>query len=596
MEAIWRRKACSSSLAASHALLLRAHQSGDCGQGLVAGVNLMLSPVVGVLLATAGMTSPSGRCRTFDVLADGYARGEGSACLASGPALAAKHSAPLAQLAVAGSALRQDGRSASLTAPNGSAQHALLAAALADAALTPRALGLHEAHGTGTALGDPIEAGSLAAATRADCGPAGPAVNAVKANFGHNESGAGAVGLVKLALGLRASEAAPNAQLRVASPHVASALAQLPCTLTAQLATLPRARDAGGVSSFGYSGTIAHAVLRRTSAERAPLRTPPSLPRLRRRVFSWRATVHPFLQGCLPPADGGARLVFRSPTAGALHALVADHVVRGRTVLPGAAFLEACQAATCAAAANGRLTPVGLKRMTFARPFTVRASAGQWMHVSTYEHGRVDVQSSEHGSSARTPGESATMFSAMHARTNVAILEPLELVGWRSRCGGIMDARLRYADGPGAVQAGGGEPANRDADDGVWFGPSFRRLRQLWMCPSALGVAARLRRRAASSMEGCRAHPADLDSVLQLHGPASVLTGAAVAPRLPFSLGEARVYGGCVARQLFAVRAAVGALCPPTPSRRAVPAACGATRPRTACTPPSPIHPPPPLP
>ena len=159
-----------------------------------------------------------------------------------------------------------------------------------------------------------------------------------------------------------------------------------------------------------------------------------------------------------------------------------------------------------------------------------------------------------------------------------------------------MDARLRYADGPGAVQAGGGEPANRDADDGVWFGPSFRRLRQLWMCPSALGVAARLRRRAASSMEGCRAHPADLDSVLQLHGPASVLTGAAVAPRLPFSLGEARVYGGCVARQLFAVRAAVGALCPPTPSRRAVPAACGATRPRTACTPPSPIHPPPPLP
>merc|ERR1712185_403169 len=99
------------------------------------------------------MTSAIGRSHTFDVRADGYVRGEacGSVALRDGDGV----------LGLLGSAVRQDGRSASLTAPNGQAQQELLAAALQDANISTVALGLNEAHGTGTALGDPIETGSL---------------------------------------------------------------------------------------------------------------------------------------------------------------------------------------------------------------------------------------------------------------------------------------------------------------------------------------------------------------------------------------------------------------------------------------------------
>ena len=109
--------ACSAALAASHAGL-RALQLAECGVGLVVGVTLMLAPGVGTSFAVAGMTSARGRSHTFDERADGYARGEacGGVTLSYGDGL----------LGLLGSAIRQDGRSASLTAPNGSAQRTLL--------------------------------------------------------------------------------------------------------------------------------------------------------------------------------------------------------------------------------------------------------------------------------------------------------------------------------------------------------------------------------------------------------------------------------------------------------------------------------------
>eukprot|EP00964_Phaeocystis_antarctica_P003148 scaffold1674_cov66-Phaeocystis_antarctica.AAC.1 len=107
------------------------------------------------------MTSAGGRCHTFDDRADGYVRGEacGAVVLQPAPGAAAGRT-----VAFCGSAVRQDGRSASLTAPNGTAQRALLQAALAEAGVAASSVARLEAHGTGTALGDPIEAGSLQAA------------------------------------------------------------------------------------------------------------------------------------------------------------------------------------------------------------------------------------------------------------------------------------------------------------------------------------------------------------------------------------------------------------------------------------------------
>jgi acyl transferase domain-containing protein len=183
--------ACSAALAASHAGL-RALQLAECKAGLVAGVTLMLTPAIGTSFAVAGMTSARGRSHTFDARADGYARGE--AC--GGVALDSDDE----QLRMLGSAVRQDGRSASLTAPNGQAQQGLLAAALQDAGVAADSLMLNEAHGTGTALGDPIEAGSLVATVlRAREAPLG--LGGVKTNIGHAEQAAGMTGLLKLALG-----------------------------------------------------------------------------------------------------------------------------------------------------------------------------------------------------------------------------------------------------------------------------------------------------------------------------------------------------------------------------------------------------------
>merc|ERR1739841_188848 len=106
---------------------------------------MMLTPATSYGFAVAGMTSARGRCHTFDSRADGYVRAEACGSATMGVSELAVH--------VLGSAVRQDGRSASLTAPNGQAQVGLLAAS-GVAAL--------EAHGTGTALGDPIEAGAVA--------------------------------------------------------------------------------------------------------------------------------------------------------------------------------------------------------------------------------------------------------------------------------------------------------------------------------------------------------------------------------------------------------------------------------------------------
>ena len=256
--------ACSATLVACHAGL-RAVQKEECGTGLVAGVMLMLAPNVGTGFAIAGMTSPNGRSHTFDAHADGYARGEG----VGGVALHRGESGSDASLGANGSAVRQDGKSASLTAPSGLAQKGLIIAALRDADIKPDEIMLSECHGTGTPLGDPIEAGSYRQAVLSQRSKSGStlALDSIKANRGHAEAAAGITGLLRLELGLKRSEAAPNAQLRKINPHVAVNLKGVSCALPVQLAEVALlTKVSGGVSSFGYSGTIAHTVLVRAAS------------------------------------------------------------------------------------------------------------------------------------------------------------------------------------------------------------------------------------------------------------------------------------------------------------------------------------------
>lgn len=201
--------ACSSSLVATHGAV-SALALGECTLGLCAAVNLMLTPACTTSLAVSGFTSQLGRCFTFDRRGDGYARSE--AC--GGVAIRSSHELPGPELRA--SAVRQDGRSASLTAPNGLAQQALLRAVLRVSSTSSEGLVCLEAHGTGTALGDPVEVRSFVEVISTPGCPyqTHTALSSSKASAGHGEPVAGMVGLLRMKLQLEHMQRAPNVHLR----------------------------------------------------------------------------------------------------------------------------------------------------------------------------------------------------------------------------------------------------------------------------------------------------------------------------------------------------------------------------------------------
>jgi 3-oxoacyl-(acyl-carrier-protein) synthase/thioesterase domain-containing protein len=245
--------ACSSSLSALQAALY-AHTHQDSHTELVLGVNIMCDGNLSLIFAAARMTSPLGKSHTFDARADGYARGEACCCVALLPRLESR------SIRCDAGVVRQDGKSASLTAPNGTAQKAMLRAALKSAGRSSRGAFVLESHGTGTGLGDPIESRAMCVVREE---PHLMSVMGCKANVGHTEPSAGATGLLQLVSTMRQSVTCPNAQLRIINSRVMAAMGERCPSLAVQSKTvyMSAAEVVGGVSSFGLNGTIAHAVM-----------------------------------------------------------------------------------------------------------------------------------------------------------------------------------------------------------------------------------------------------------------------------------------------------------------------------------------------
>ncbi len=258
--------ACSSSLVAVH-LACQSLRSGECELALAGGVNLVLSAAGYVIACRARMMAHDGRCKTFDARADGFVRGEGCGVVVLkrlSDAVAARDNI---LAVIRGSAVNQDGYSSGLTVPNKSAQEAVIRRALDFAAVPPAAVGYVEAHGTGTALGDPIELRALSAVLGSGRSESEPfAVGSVKTNIGHLEAAAGVAGLIKTVLALQNQEIPPH--LHFQQPNANLDWAALPIVIPTS--PTPWMRGAvpriASVSSFGGSGTNAHAVL-----EEAPL-------------------------------------------------------------------------------------------------------------------------------------------------------------------------------------------------------------------------------------------------------------------------------------------------------------------------------------
>ncbi|WP_434042178.1 MULTISPECIES: type I polyketide synthase [Sorangium] len=253
--------ACSSSLVAIH-LACQSLRAGESSLAVAGGVNLMLAPWLTQALAASQALSVDGRCKTFDAQANGFVRGEGcgmivlkrlSDALADGdPVLAV----------IRGSAVNQDGRSTGLTAPSVLAQKALLRQALESAGVSAADLGYIEAHGTGTPLGDPVEMEALSdviGGPREDGSTC--VLGAVKTNIGHLEAAAGVAGVIKAVLALQRGEIPANLHFKALNPRIS--LEKTPFVIpTEPVPWRPGARRRlAGVSSFGMSGTNAHAVL-----------------------------------------------------------------------------------------------------------------------------------------------------------------------------------------------------------------------------------------------------------------------------------------------------------------------------------------------
>jgi amino acid adenylation domain-containing protein len=262
--------ACSSSLVAAH-LAVQSLRNDECALALVAGVNLMLTPQVTINFCQARLLSPDGKCKTFDASADGYVRGEGCGVLVLKRLSDAQASGDRILALIRGSAVNQDGRSSGLTAPNGRAQEAVIRQALSNAGVSPTQVSHIEAHGTGTALGDPIEVQALATVYGQGRASAQPLyLGAVKTNIGHLEAGAGVASLIKMTLSLMHREIPPLLHFNTLNPHISfDGLPAMIPTTTQPWAVSDGPRLAG-ISSFGFSGTNVHVLMEEAPTPEAP--------------------------------------------------------------------------------------------------------------------------------------------------------------------------------------------------------------------------------------------------------------------------------------------------------------------------------------
>jgi acyl transferase domain-containing protein/acyl-CoA synthetase (AMP-forming)/AMP-acid ligase II/acyl carrier protein len=253
--------ACSSSLVAVH-LACQSLRKGESTLALAGGVNLILSPALTINFTRAGVMSPDGRCKAFDASANGYVRAEGAGVVILKPLSVALKDGDSIYAVIRGTAVSQDGRTNGLMAPSRQAQEAVLLAAYQDAGISPGQVQYIEAHGTGTLLGDPIEAKALGTVL-AQGRTAGSkcAIGSVKTNVGHLEAAAGVAGLIKVALSLKHRIIPPSLHFKEANPHIP--FDELPLYVQQTPSPWPSEHGArlAGVSSFGFGGTNAHVVL-----------------------------------------------------------------------------------------------------------------------------------------------------------------------------------------------------------------------------------------------------------------------------------------------------------------------------------------------
>ncbi|NYV77666.1 polyketide synthase, partial [Streptomyces sp. UH6] len=271
--------ACASGLVAVHSAC-QSLRSGESDLALAGAAMLTLGPEGVIAPALWGVFSPTGRCHAFDAAADGYVRGEGCGVVVLKRLSDAVRAGDRVLAVLRGTAVNQNGRGTRLSAPSEPAQIDLYRLALERAGVEAGDVGMVEAHGPGTAVGDPIEFAAVAAVYgkgRDRC-----ALGSVKTNIGHTEPVSGVAGLLKAVASLRHGRVPASLHFRTWNPQIdAEGTRLFVPTDTTEWPVRGGARLAA-VSSFGISGTNAHIILEQppssSPVRRAVLPAPAAAP------------------------------------------------------------------------------------------------------------------------------------------------------------------------------------------------------------------------------------------------------------------------------------------------------------------------------
>ncbi|QEG23834.1 non-ribosomal peptide synthetase/type I polyketide synthase [Mariniblastus fucicola] len=270
--------ACSSALVAM-SQACHSIWSGQCRAALSGGVNAIITPHATIGFSKAQMLSPTGQCYAFDARANGYVRGEGAAMVLIKPLSDAIANGDPVYGVIRSAVVNQDGHTSSMTVPGVEGQSAMLRQAYRDADIEPSHVAYMEAHGTGTPVGDPIEAtalGNVLCEGRSEDNKC--LVGSVKTNIGHLESGSGIAGFLKSLLVLHHDTVPPNRNFETPNPNIP--FERLGLEIANELQPLPHFEGVSpitAVNSFGFGGTNAHVVLEAAPAAARDVKYSPTL-------------------------------------------------------------------------------------------------------------------------------------------------------------------------------------------------------------------------------------------------------------------------------------------------------------------------------